>query len=155
LQSSIENFLKDLDSYFYGPNFWQAGLFPQVKNLTLKQALWKPSPDRHCIYDVVLHLINWKWFSVETLKGNHPKSMRKLNWVKIPKNPDSKTWKADVKKLRNLQEEFKSFVKKAHSNFFDPSQDFSRFTREVIYHDCYHCGQIGILRAMQGLKPVV
>jgi hypothetical protein len=28
------------------------------------------------------------------------------------------------------------------------------FFRQLIFHDCYHTGQIGFLRAMQGIPPV-
>ncbi len=147
-------FLKDLDAYFYGPNFWQDGLYSQVKDMTAEQALWKPSPDRHCIWELVLHLNSWKWFAVETLKGNSIESMKEYDWVKLPDNPDENKWKVDVEKLKALHEEFKELVKKAEPAFFDPSEKISAHTREVIYHDCYHSGQIGFLRALQGLKPL-
>lgn len=148
--SSRNFFLKDLDAYFYGPNFWQAGLYPQVKDLTLEQALWKPSPDRHCIWDVVLHLNSWKWFAVENLKGNRIESMKEYNWIKLPDNLDENKWKAEIEKLKSFHEEFKELAKKADPSFFDPSEKISGYTRESIYH----CGQIGFLRALQGLKSV-
>ncbi|MGH2575916.1 MAG: DinB family protein [Ignavibacteria bacterium] len=152
---AADAFIRDLDAYFYGPNFWQAGLYAQLKELIFEQALWKPSPERNCIWDIVRHLNSWKWFAVENLKGKRIESMKEYNWVKLPENPDEQKWKADVEKLKNLHEEFKGLVKNADFSFFDPSNDMSNYTREVIYHNCYHAGQIGILRVMQGLKPVV
>lgn len=155
LTNLINSFIKDLDLYFYGPNFWQAGLYQQVADLNYQQALWKPSPERNCIWEIVLHLNSWKWFAVENLKGNKIESMKEHNWPKIPENPDEEKWRAEVEKMKNLHEEFKELFKKADSDFFDAAKDISNYTREIIYHDCYHSGQIGLLRALQGIKAVV
>jgi DinB family protein len=152
--SASEAFIKDLDAYFQGPNFWQAGLYPQVKDLSLQQALWKPSPDRHCIWEIVLHLNSWKWFAVEVLKGNTIESMKEYNWVKLPESPDEKKWKEEIERLKSFHEELKSLIKKTDASFFDPSNKLSNHSREVVYHDCYHCGQIGFIRVLQGIKPV-
>ena len=151
----IELLFKDLDNFFYGPNFWQAGLYPQIKDLNRQQALWKPSPDRNCIWEILQHINAWKWFAVESIKGNEIKSMKEFNWVPLPEMPDEEKWKAEIEKSKKLHEEFKALVSKASPELFNLSKENIEYYQQVIYHDCYHTGQIGLLRAMQGIKPVV
>ena len=152
--NTIKLLLKDLDNFFYGPNFWQAGLFAQVKDLTHEQALWKPAPDRHCIWDILLHVNSWKWFAGEILKGNKVESMKEINWQKLPELPDEAKWQNEIEKAKNLHEEFKTLVVTASPDLFDPSKENIEYYQQVLYHDCYHTGQIGMLRAMQGIKPI-
>ena len=134
-----ENYCKDLDAYFYGPNFWQAGLEQQLKDVTAFQALWKPSPDRHCIWEVVRHINSWKWFSLEILKGNKVESMKEHNWKAIPDTPDEVQWKEELEKLVSYHNELKNLVANANTSFFEQGSDLSKYVREIIYHDCYHC----------------
>jgi len=152
--NTIKLLLKDLDNFFYGPNFWQAGLFAQVKDLTSEQALWKPSADRHCIWEILLHINSWKWFAVESLKGNPIESMKEHNWLKPPESPDEEKWKKEIEKTKILHEELKTLIGKASPDMFDPSRENIEYYQQVLYHDCYHTGQIGMLRAMQGIKPI-
>ena len=152
---AIDLLLKDLDNFFYGPNFWQAGLYPQVKDLDFRQALWKPSPERNCIWEILQHINAWKWFAVESIKGNKIKSMKEYNWVPLPASPDEEKWKAEVEKSKELHEEFKMLVSKASPELFDSSKENLEYYQQVLYHDCYHTGQIGLLRVMQGVKPVI
>jgi hypothetical protein len=152
--NTVKIFLKDLDEFFYGPNFWQAGLFAQVKDLTLEQALWKPSPDRHCIWDILLHVNSWKWFAVECLKGNKIESMKEINWTNIPEQPDETKWKNEIERTEKLHKEFKALIANASPEMFEPSRENMEYYQQVLYHDCYHTGQIGMLRALQGIKPI-
>jgi hypothetical protein len=150
----INLYLNDLDDFFYGPNFWQAGLYTQVKDLSLEQALWKPLPERHCIWEILQHINSWKWFAIESLKGNTIESMKAYNWKTLPDNPDEPKWLSEIEKTKQLHEEFKILVSNSQPEMFEPSKEKKEYYQQVLYHDCYHTGQIGILRAMQGLKPV-
>jgi hypothetical protein len=153
--NTIKLLLKDLDNFFYGPNFWQACLHAQVKDLNFQQALWKPSAERHCIWEILQHINAWKWFAVESIKGNKIASMKEYNWVPLPNEPDDAKWKAEVEKSKSLHEEFRALVSEASPELFDSSKENIEYYQQVTYHDCYHTGQIGLLRAMQGIKPVV
>jgi hypothetical protein len=153
--NTIKLLLKDLDNFFHGPNFWQAGLYAQVKDLNHQQALWKPSPERNCIWEILQHINAWKWFAVESIKGNKIESMKEYNWVPLPKEPDEAKWKAEVEKSKKLHEEFKMLVSKASPELFNLSKENIEYYQQVLYHDCYHTGQIGLLRVMQGIKPVI
>ncbi len=153
--NTVKLFLKDLDEFFYGPNFWQGGLYPQVKDLSCEQALWKPAPERHCVWEILQHINAWKRFAVEYMKGNQIKSMKEYNWPKLPQKPDEKRWQDEIERSRTLHEEFKKLVGEASPETFDSSQKGIEYYQQVIYHDCYHAGQIGLVRAMQGIKPVV
>jgi len=51
-------------------------------------------------------------------------------------------------------EEFKAVINKFGVKLFDADDGTANFLRQIINHDSYHCGQIGLLRVMQGLKPI-
>ncbi len=80
--------------------------------------------------------------------------MKELDWQSLPDVRDESSWKKDFEQLTKDHEELKQLVMNAEETFFISQSDLSKYVREIIYHDCYHCGQIGLLRVMQGLKPV-
>lgn len=153
-QDAKKIYLKDLNDFFYGPNFWQAGIYPQLKDLSFQQALWKFSEERHSIWEIVRHMTFWKKFSIEYIKGNPIKDAREFNWTKVPEPSDESAWREAVDELKKTHDEFYQLAATSDSIWFTPENEKSIYYRQVIYHDCYHNGQIGLLRAMQGIKAI-
>lgn len=116
-----------LDRFFRGRPIWHGALWPHVADLTLEQALWRPAPDRHCVWEIVRHTTA-AWQA----------DMRRLRSVH-----------------RSLSRLFRDTSDKALLAQ-DSRGKFSRFWWVgVLAHDSYHTGQIAALRAMMRLKPIV
>lgn len=49
---------------------WQPSLTHALSGLSAAQAAWKPSPDRHSIWQSVRHLTLWKGGVVDAWNGN-------------------------------------------------------------------------------------
>ena len=150
----VQSYLNDTVMFIEGENFWQASLLKQIEGLNFHQALFKPAPDRHCIWDVVRHINYWKHWAI-TYAGEGVKlNAKEENWRKLPANPDVTLWQNEVSELRSLNEKCKMLAQKIGDGLFTSEDEKIIFFRQLLYHDCYHTGQIGLLRVMQGLKPV-
>ncbi|HJY64273.1 MAG TPA: DinB family protein [Ignavibacteria bacterium] len=150
-----ESFLKESDLYFYGDNFWQAPLYKQVEGLNIEQALWRPAEGKHCIWQLVRHINYWKYWALKYAREGVMEEAKEHNWAPLPDEKTESNWKADVENLKNLHEEFKSVCSQIGSKLFDSKDENIVFLRTVLYHDAYHSGQIGTLRTLQNIKPVV
>ncbi len=51
---------------------WQPSLKEALEGLTAAQAAWKPTPERHSIWQIVRHLILWKRGVLDAWNGNPP-----------------------------------------------------------------------------------
>lgn len=146
-------FLFDLDQFFTGGNTWQAALYQQIDGLTVEQVLWKPAPDRHSIWDVILHINHWKQYAIAYVRGTE-KSIAEGNWTLAPADANEANWQKELARTKQLHEDFKDAAKSLGEGLFDTNDKKANYVRQLICHDAYHCGQIGLLRVMQGLKPV-
>lgn len=149
-------FIKDMDSFFYGGNGWQAGLFQLVNDLNFIQASWKPSEGRNSIWKIVKHISFWK-YSILCYKSGKPLSSEERkagDWKEIPENPDEHLWKEELAYMESIHKQFKELIHNTGDELFDTDSDESNYIRENINHDSYHSGQIGLLRILQGLKPI-
>ena len=150
----IESYLNDLNQFIEGDNFWQASLLKQLEDLGCEHALFRPAPERHCIWEVVRHIIYWKHWAITFIESGVKLNAKDDNWSQLPSAPDDSSWKADLEKLRSLHEQCKKIAAGAGEDLFTSSDEKIVFFRQLLYHDCYHAGQIGLYRVLQGLKPV-
>lgn len=145
-----------LNRFFRGRPIWHGALWHHVSDLTAQQALWRPTPQRHCIWEVIRHVIFWRHWLVEHAAGRRIADWKAQNWT-LPEPPDAAAWQADLHRLRSGQRSltrlFRSYGRTLLAR--DARGKFSRFWWVgVMAHDSYHTGQIALLRAMMGLKPV-
>ncbi len=150
----VESYLYDLDHFIEGENFWQASLLKQLDDLSSHQALFRPSPERHCIWEVLRHIIYWKHWAITFVEEGVKLNAKEDNWAPLPEIQDEESWKADVDKLRLQHIKCKKITEGIGAALFTSEEEKIIFFRQLLYHDCYHTGQIGLLRAMQGIKPV-
>lgn len=147
-------YLNDLKLFTIGKNFWQASLLDQVSSLTMQEALYKPSPERHGIWQLVRHISYWKYWSLTYLNENKKLNAKEDNWAPLPEVQTEETWQEEISNLRKLNEDCISAAEKLGDEIFTSDDERVIYFRQLLYHDSYHAGQIGFLRAMQGLKPV-
>lgn len=141
-----------------GKGLWFGGASPlgSIRGITPQTAAWKPSPDRHSIWELTLHIAYWKYAVRRLLdgspKGGFPRSP--ANWPTVSNNIDEISWKQDRAVLR---EEHRMLVENVRS--FDetrldelaPGSDkwtFSDLMFGAATHDIYHVGQIQILKRL-------
>lgn len=131
---------------------WESGLWAAPWNcilddLTLAHLTWRPQPERHCIWEYVRHMLFWREFALRATRGEAvDEQERTVRNFEMPSHPTA----ADAERLRQDWERSHQEVRSAIA---DERNALTRL-QFVAYHDSYHVGQIMLLRAMQGLKPI-
>lgn len=152
----INLLIEILDQSFDKPAWHGSNLRGSIKGLKLKELLWRQSPKRHNIWEIVIHCAYWKYVVRRRItggkKGEFPR--KPSNFSKLPTKPQLSDWKKD---LRLLSEEHTK-LRQAIIDFPEaklykcpPKSKVSYI--QTIYgvssHDIYHAGQIQLLKRMQ------
>ena len=148
------SYIHDFELFTKEKNFWQTSLLKQVEDLNIEQVLFLPAPGRHCIWEIVRHISYWKFWALKYVNENVSLDAKADNWKSLPEEQTQKSWEADLEYLKSLNEQCLKTAKELGNTIFESAEEPVVFFRQVIYHDCYHNGQIGLLRALQGIKPV-
>lgn len=144
-----------LDEAFRGPSWHGPTLLGSIRGVKPELALWKPGPDRHSIWDLVLHTAYWKYTVVRRLtgaaRGSFPRAPS--NFPAVPARADSKALKADLALLQDQHDQLVRAVRSLPDPAFSRRQASSRWTnasmiRGVAAHDVYHAGQIQLLKRL-------
>ncbi len=140
---------------------WQAPLTASLEGLTASQAAWKPERAKNSIWMIVNHLSLWKEYQVARLASEPPRPSgwaEKLDWHEI-RDMSERAWQAAMERLRMAQKRLVAEL--ATRTDEDLARPLPGGTsplykiQSMVPHDAYHCGQIRLLRALQGVpaKP--
>lgn len=149
--------LEMLDSVFDGRAWHGTTLRGAVRGLSPGEALWRPGPRRHCIWDLLLHTAYWKYVTRRRLtnarKGAFPREGS--NWPRLPRVRDEAAWRKDVALLveehRRLIETVAAFPARRLDR--RPPKGKWTFAQQIhgaAAHDVYHAGQIQLLKRLRG-----
>lgn len=137
---------------------WQPPLASAIEGLSARQAVWKPGPQRHSIWQIVCHVIHWKRAFKQAWNGENPDydEYERTDWKDIAEI-DEEAWQADVRDLHAISMELKRRLEGTAVE--DLEQPFPGETRlnaaqrllRMATHDIYHSGQIRYIRALQGV----
>ena len=131
-------------------DIWIASWEKALAGLTAEQALWSPSAQAHCIWQLVRHVIFWRDVTLAYVRGEQgrPSDERlEREQFHCPAKPDSDAWQALQLELRASHEALQAVLA-------DESQPDER-VRYHLAHDSYHLGQIMYLRRLQGFDVVM
>jgi hypothetical protein len=152
--SPSEAYVNDLQLFTTGTNFWQSSLLKHVSGLTVEQALYKPSPERHGIWQIVRHIAYWKYWALTYLTTGEKLNAKEDDWAPMPDDQSQQSWDNEIANLSKLNDRCLEEAGRLGDSIMTSTEEKVIFFRQLLYHDCYHTGQIGFLRAMQGIKPV-
>lgn len=137
----------------------QTSLSLAVSGLTAAQAAWKPSADRHSIWQIVRHVIHWKEAQISALDGKplDYDLWNRADWQEVV--GDQRAWEADVERLATISREIQARVEamddeslaqgiKWYQQSLKPRSIAIRLL-ELATHDIYHTGQIQYVFALQ------
>jgi uncharacterized damage-inducible protein DinB len=145
---------------WHGPN-----LRGSVRRLSEEEAAWRPSPERHNVWETVLHAAYWKYAVRRRLTGGKRGSFpaEGSNWFERPDGPERRsraTWKNDLallddehRKLREVIAELPVAVLAANAPAAGPRKTHGHTIARLVYgiaaHDTYHAGQIRLLLSLR------
>lgn len=136
---------------WHGPN-----LLGSIRGLDAASAAWRPGPDRHNAWEVVVHAAYWKYRLCRHLAADPPASFTIPGsdwWVRPVDAAGPERWRADVDLLKGWHGRLLDAVAA-----FDPARLEEPATSEWSYldliaggaaHDLYHAGQIRLIARMR------
>jgi hypothetical protein len=155
LDERVRLLLEVFDQAYAAPSWHGTPLKGTIRGVNARQALWRPGPKRHCIWDLVLHTAYWKCIVRRRLLRDPDIAFPRdgANWPALPGRPSDAAWKRD----RDLLDEQHRLLRRAIAEL-KPAQLARRGwhskwrVRAEIYgiasHDLYHAGQIQILKRL-------
>lgn len=145
-----------LDQAFDAKAWHGTPLLGALRGLTPRDALWRPGPGRHNIWEVVLHTAYWKhavWRRLTGAKrGAFPRGPS--NWPRLPARPDLAAWRADVALLKERHRMLRQVVRGLSPSRLDAPTPRGTWTNAdqihgIAAHDLYHAGQIQLLKRLR------
>ena len=127
-----------------------------LRGVAVREALWRPGPDRHCIWELVLHAAYWKYAVRQRLAGGSRGAFprRPSNWPAVPERADARAWKADLALLESEHRALRIAVQTLPPVRLAARSPTRKWTyadliHGVAAHDCYHTGQVQLLKRLQ------
>ena len=114
-----------------------------------------PLSNCHSIWELVEHIIAWRIFVLEQLKGNSKFTIAidgDVDWKTIEK-PDEMAWRDCLERLGETSMQLKSAIgtlSEESLNDMVPNKPFPYFAllHGVLHHDIYHTAQISLLKKL-------
>jgi hypothetical protein len=153
--SSLDILLDIIDQCFdhqswHGPNFRGS-----IRGLTHGQAAWRPHPQRHNIWEHVLHAAYWKYTVRRRVLGEKRGSfpLKGSNWFTSPA-PSAAAWRRDVELLVETHRSMRAAIAglppdSLHKRLPGAKITYFFLISGVAAHDTYHAGQIQLLKRLR------
>jgi uncharacterized damage-inducible protein DinB len=141
-----------------GRGGWHGGptVMGALRGVSARQALWRPAPGRHSIWELALHIAYWHYAIARRISGGEgePFPRSPSNWPAVPARPDEAAWRRDRALVRAMHLEAARAIRAA------PPAVYGRRTAgkrkwtvgETILgaaqHEAYHTGQIQLLKRL-------
>lgn len=154
--STTDQLLNFLDESYNRQSWHGSNLRGSIRGLTMQQSLWRSSPSRHNIWEIVVHCAYWKYTVRRRLTGEKRGSfpLKGSNWFPRTSAQSSAVWKSDVRLLEEMHRALIESVTHTPSASLHKHPNGSKFSnlqtiRGIALHDIYHAGQIQLLKRLQ------
>jgi len=154
LGTEIKTLLSSLEEGFdhaawHGPN-----LLTALRGVSARQAAWRPGPDRHNIWELVVHLAYWKYRVRKRLvngrRGEFPEPG--TNWFRRARGLTLKLWRRDLALLKQENRRLRETVAQldpARLRVVYKGRRLAEHVRGLAFHDIYHAVQIQLLKKLK------
>ena len=139
----------------FGRRGWHGPtLSAAVRDVSMREALWRPAPGRNTIWELVLHAAFWKHEVRRRLTGETARFSRSpRNFPRMPEQPTARAWGDDVALLKSEHAKLVAMVEKFPAARLHRKIPGTRFIpveqiAGIAAHDLYHCGQISLLKRL-------
>jgi len=147
-----------IDQAFDHRSWHGTNLKGSIKGLSAADAAWRPAPDRHNLWEIVIHAAYWKYIVRRRLlsekRGSFP--LKGSSWFVRPPGVTSgeADWKADVALLTEMHQRLRAAIAGLSSKDLAYIPRGSKVSNldlitGIAAHDLYHAGQIQILKRLR------
>jgi hypothetical protein len=158
-REKVETLLMALGLAYDEPSWHGPNLRGSLRGVDPEAASWRPDPERHNIWEIVVHAAYWKYAARRRLaqekRGAFPLSGS--NWFERPEERSLVAWRSDVEILedqhRKLTAVVEQFTDEDLTTQVGKNLQVQQLVQGVAFHDIYHAGQIRLLRRFQSGRP--
>jgi uncharacterized damage-inducible protein DinB len=137
---------------WHGPN-----LRGSIRGLDNETAAWRPGPQRHNIWEIVVHAAYWKYTVRRRILGEKRGSFphKGSNWFIRPLEGTAEAWRDDVALLEETHRTMRAAVAALAPDDLHRKPATGKVSNAVLIagiaeHDVYHAGQIQLLKRLAG-----
>ena len=148
---AVPNDYLDAIDEAYGRKSWHGtNLRGSLRGVTAEEALWRPAPGRHNIFELTLHCAYWKYVVWRKLTGAKRGSfpVKGSNFFAAPDKLSEDGWKLAVELLWTMHLEMRAAIAGASAEKLSDAK-MQAMLRGIAAHDLYHAGQIQLLKRLQ------
>lgn len=141
-----------------GRGSWHGGptVVGALRGVSATQALWRPAPGRHSIWELALHIAYWHHTITQRLRGGarEPFPRSPANWPAAPDRPDEAAWARDRALVRAKHFEVAAVIRAVPVSSYGrrPAGNRKWTIGETILgaaqHEAWHTGQIQLLKRL-------
>lgn len=137
----------------YNGNPWiDINIIDTLKSFTAKEAFTKSKPNVNSVWEIVNHMIQWRFNVVQRIQGKILTSPENNYFTPIIDNSEQ-AWKSILQDLDESQNLWITVLKNFDEAQFEkvyPNNNHSYYEhiQGIIQHDLYHLGQIVILKKL-------
>jgi hypothetical protein len=152
--------LRTLDQAYNHRSWHGTNLRGSVRRVEAELVIWRPAPERHNIWEIVVHAAYWKYAVWRRLTGSPRGSfpLKGSNWFPRPvaaTGPDEtkKLWREDVALLDRMHRMLREAAEQIPPGSLYKNAKGSKHTvffmlSGIAAHDLYHAGQIQLLKKL-------
>ncbi len=149
-ENSITLYLKFIDQAFNKKAWHGPTLRGALRGVSYKEALWRPSPKHHNIWELTIHAAYWKYVVRRKITGEARGSfaLEGSNWLALPKTPSAKAWHEAIGLLENEHKMLRYTIASMPSAEIEHIDAKNGMICGIASHDLYHAGQIQLLKRL-------
>ena len=153
MQRELKNIGSQLKAMQKGYAWHGKALEEALENLSWQDALQAPFPEVHSIWEYVLHIMAWRTFATERIKGNaefHIEIGGEIDWPKV-EGASAESWQEAKTQLTNSSQILRDLLREQEDSLLEMTvakkpYSFYILLHGIVQHDAYHCGQIVLTR---------
>ncbi|MBL8810054.1 MAG: DinB family protein [Planctomycetaceae bacterium] len=161
MMDSVELLVRILNEAFERKSWHGTNLKGSIRGLTFKHVSWRPQPERHNIWEHVLHCAYWKYTVRRRLTGEKRGSfsLKGSNWFErpVPGCQDQSAWDDSVELLTETHRSLVAVIQSLSPDQLNKpaaggETSILTLITGIAAHDTYHAGQIQLLKKLMNAK---
>ena len=152
-EAGADGLLALLDEGYDRRSWHGTNLRGAVRTIAPHQVVWRPGPDRHNVWELVVHAAYWKYVVRKRVSGA-PRGGFPLagsNFYPRPGPFDPEAWQADLELLADQHRQLRAVVAALDAMALARTvggKPLAWTIRGAAAHDLYHAGQIQLLKTL-------
>ena len=152
MNTEITFIVHQLEEVFNGDPWFGRSVKSLLSDVNEQTAFVQPE-GQHSILQLVYHMINWRAFTINSLKPTKPVSYYDDNdWQQLD-HIDKTLWPAGLKQLEDTQQELSALLQQCDDSILSNTvpgrkYDFTYLLYGLIQHDVYHAGQMAYINKL-------